>query len=75
MPRPRKTPPVDVPEGSKYCFSCRSTLPLLSFATDAKNWDGKKLDCRKCDSTAASLRADTRRRMLRNQRLAAGLAR
>jgi len=54
--RPRKMPPVDVPAGSKFCFKCNLVLPLLAFATDAKQYDGKKFDCRRCDSAAAYAR-------------------
>ncbi|RVT93424.1 hypothetical protein [Sphingomonas crocodyli] len=51
--RSRKTPPVPVPDGSKFCFKCKLVLPLALFAKDAKQYDGKKHDCRRCDSAAA----------------------
>lgn len=73
MARPRKSPPVDVPTGSKYCFRCRRILPLATFATDNQQHDGKRMDCRTCDSAATAAR-DRKRRLMRNQRLAAGLA-
>lgn len=64
MGRLRKQPPVSMPFGSKYCFSCRSPLPLPSFATDRQQYDGKKLDCRTCDNTA---RVQRRRERLKQQ--------
>lgn len=67
--RPRKVPPVHVPEGHKFCFRCETVLPRLSFSRDARNWDGRRCDCRTCDSRAAAAR-DQRRRAFRNTVLA-----
>lgn len=67
MGRLRKQPPVLVPAGLKYCFSCHATLPLLSFATDRQQHDGKKLDCRTCDNAARAVRVQRRRERLKRQ--------
>jgi len=64
--RPRKVPPVHVPDGHKYCFGCRSLLTLAAFSADARQWDGKRLVCRTCDMQAR----DQRRRAFRNTVLA-----
>lgn len=63
MPAPRKAAPVMVPDGHKYCFRCHQVLPHASFARDASQWDGKKLDCRTCDATASRERRAAKRRM------------
>ena len=65
--RPRKQPPVPVPIAMKYCWACRSVLPLASFATDRHRHDGKKMDCRTCDSAAAYARIQARRARLKLQ--------
>ena len=67
MSGPRKRPPVEVPNGSKYCWSCQSVLPRVFFATDRNQRDGKRMDCRACDSRAASARAAQRRARLKAQ--------
>ena len=64
MPRPRNFPPVNVPQGCKYCFKCCSVLPHDDYAKDASAWDGKKRCCRRCDTAAATIR-DQRLRLLR----------
>jgi hypothetical protein len=51
----------------KYCWACRSVLPLASFATDRHRHDGKKMDCRTCDSAAAYARIQARRARLKLQ--------
>lgn len=56
MPMPRKLAPVQVPAGMKYCFACCSILPVTSFTTDRKRWDGKRADCARCDCAAAYAR-------------------
>ena len=70
--RPRKSAPVPVPEGHKYCFGCRSLLTVADFSVDARQWDGKRVACRTCD-TAAVIARDKSRRATRNMMLAAGL--
>lgn len=65
--RPRKQPPVSVPADMKYCWACRSTLPLASFAIDRQQHDGKKMDCRVCDSAAATARIKARSERLKLQ--------
>jgi len=67
MGRPRKQPPVSVPAGLKYCWACRSILPPASFATDRQQHDGKRMDCRACDSAAATARIKARRARLKLQ--------
>jgi len=59
--RARKVPPVPVPVGRKYCFKCKLCRPLSAFAKDAKQWDGKKLDCRDCDNAAWRARHEHRK--------------
>lgn len=61
MPRARKTPPVHIPVGCKFCFRCSTVKLHAAFATDRKTWDGKRADCRVCDSAAATLRDKLRR--------------
>lgn len=72
--RPRKVPPVHVPEGHKFCFRCEAVLPLDGFSADTRNWDGKRVVCRTCDSKAVAAR-DQRRRAERHMMLAAGIRR
>jgi len=50
-----------VPVGRKYCFKCKLCRPLSAFAKDAKQWDGKKLDCRDCDNAAWRARHEHRK--------------
>ncbi|HEX8554456.1 MAG TPA: hypothetical protein VF695_07095 [Sphingomonas sp.] len=54
--RPRKQPPVFVADGMRYCWACKSALPLASFNIDRWRADGLKLNCRKCDGTARARR-------------------
>lgn len=54
--RPRKQPPVPVPADQKFCWGCQSVLPLSSFATDNKNHDRKRINCRSCDDAARRAR-------------------
>ncbi len=65
--RPRKQPPVPVPADTKYYWTCHSVLPPASFATDRQQHDGKKMDCRTCDSAAAYAGIQVRRARLKDQ--------
>lgn len=70
MGRPRKQPPVAVPDGSQYCFECEAVLPAASFAADRNRHDGKRITCRTCDH-AARLQRDRQRRARLKLQLAA----
>lgn len=61
--RPRKKPPIFVPAGMKYCWSCQSALPLTSFVVDRRQPDGKKMDCGRCDNAARVARRRARLRL------------
>lgn len=45
-----KPVPSDVPEGFKYCRTCKNTLPLDDFFNHAGSKDGKYSVCRTCSS-------------------------
>lgn len=48
--RPPKKPPVPVPEGMRYCWSCTRVLPAEQFSTNRLAPDGKRLTCKRCDN-------------------------
>lgn len=65
--RPRKQPPVPVPDGSRYCWSCQTVHPRASFTIDRRAADGLKADCRRCDATARARRKRERNARLKSQ--------
>jgi len=67
MGRPRKQPPVAVPEGLQYCFDCEDSLPVTAFAADRNRHDGKRITCRSCDHAARAIRDQHRRARLKLQ--------
>ncbi|VWX46626.1 hypothetical protein NOVOSPHI9U_10166 [Novosphingobium sp. 9U] len=72
--RPRKSAPLSVAPGCKFCFRCQGHLPLASFAIDRKTHDGKRADCRACDSKQAAARSKRRRERLAGLRAATFLS-
>ena len=52
MPR-KKTPPVPVPAGHKYCFKCKTVKPIKAFNRDKSRRDGRRDKCSVCDNAAS----------------------
>lgn len=65
--RPRKQAPVTLADGERYCWGCRSALPVASFTADRFRADGLKLNCRKCDGAARARRKRERNARLKSQ--------
>lgn len=51
---PRRTPPVKVPPGSKWCWACKAQHRTADFSPDARRSDGLRQYCR--DGHAAWMR-------------------
>lgn len=64
--RPRKQPPVPVPDGARYCWACQSVLPVASFTADRRR-AAPRLTCRACDATARARRKRERNARLKSQ--------
>lgn len=45
----RKTPPIPVGTGEKYCPNCHQSLPRTDFYKDKVKWDGLRPVCKTCD--------------------------
>jgi len=43
-----KKVPVEVPEGHRYCFTCKTTLPLAQFYRERRRADGHMTVCKAC---------------------------
>ncbi len=58
--RPPKRPPVPVPDGMRYCWSCTHVRPVEQFSANRAQPDGWRLTCKRCDNRA---RIDRRARL------------
>lgn len=45
---PKRTPPVPVPVGFKWCFGCSALLPHSRFFRERRQPDGRSHRCRQC---------------------------